>query len=64
MIWFPLTEKMEEWYGGLFLGNWAFSGRKSSKYELSVGKTISGIARSKFQWRRGRLESFLGIYNI
>ena len=26
---------------------------KVQRSELSVGKTISGIARSKFQWRRG-----------
>jgi hypothetical protein len=31
MIWLPLTEKMEEGYGGLFLGNYASAGKNISK---------------------------------
>jgi hypothetical protein len=44
--------------GGYFWVIGRFQVGKVQKYELSVGKTISGIARSKFQWRRGRLSHF------
>ena len=44
--------------GGYFWVIGRFQVGKVKKYELSVGKTISGIARSKFQWRRGRQNHF------
>jgi len=38
MIWLALNVKMEDEYGGFFLGNWASSGRKISKIWALWGK--------------------------
>jgi hypothetical protein len=50
MIWFPLTEKMEEWYGGFFLGNCAALGRKSSNISMDKGErdSVPGICNIWF----------------
>jgi hypothetical protein len=60
ITWLPFTEKMEELSGGFFLGNWALSGRKTSKICAHWGKDNFWYISVRTSMEKGERDLTLG----